>query len=301
MQNSILHGLIYPLPCDPALSMLPTGPHAESTAPLRLLSVVIPARDEEGCIASTVRHLHLELSLQNVPHEIIVVDDGSSDRTWEILNGLRAAIPELAPVRNDGSHGFGRAIIYGLNNMHGDAAVVMMADESDDSRDVVRYWKLLNEGYDCVFGSRFLRGGGVIDYPVIKLWLNRMANLFIRVLFRIRLNDTTNAFKAYRRTVIEGCQPLISPHFNLTVELPLKAIVRGFTWTVIPITWRNRRSGEAKLKIKEMGSRYLFICLYLWLEKSFSRGDYRKRETIQESPSLVEETHVPETASPKAS
>ena len=257
--------------------------------PLHLLSVILPARDEEGCIASTVQHLHLELSLQNVPHEIVVVDDGSSDGTWDILTALRAKLPELAPVQNTGLHGFGRAITYGLSVMRGDAAVVMMADESDDCRDVVRYWRLLNEGYDCVFGSRFMRGGGVIDYPWVKLMLNRMANLFIRTLFGIRLNDTTNAFKAYRRTVIEGCQPLISPHFNLTVELPLKAIVRGYSWTVVPITWRNRRTGEAKLKIKEMGSRYLFICLYLWLEKSFSRGDYRKRETVQE-----------ETPSPKA-
>ena len=252
-------------------------------APLRLLSVVLPARDEAGCIASTVQHLHLELRLQNVPHEIVVVDDGSTDETWNILTALRATVPELAPVQNTGLHGFGRAIVHGLNVMRGDAAVIMMADESDDCRDVVRYWRLLNEGYDCVFGSRFLRGGGVIDYPRIKLMLNRLANFFIRTLFGIRLNDTTNAFKAYRRAVIEGCQPLISPHFNLTVELPLKAIVRGYTWTVVPITWRNRRTGEAKLKIKEMGSRYLFICLYLWLEKSFSRGDYRKRESVQES------------------
>ena len=256
-------------------------------APLRLLSVILPARDEAGCIASTVHHLHLELRLQNVPHEIVVVDDGSSDETWNILTALRATIPELAPVQNTGLHGFGRAIVHGLNAMRGDAAVIMMADESDDCRDVVRYWRLLNEGYDCVFGSRFLRGGGVIDYPRIKLTLNRLANFFIRTLFGIRLNDTTNAFKAYRRTVIEGCQPLISPHFNLTVELPLKAIVRGYTWTVVPITWRNRRTGEAKLKIKEMGSRYLFICLYLWLEKSFSRGDYRKRESVQESPAAA--------------
>ena len=294
MQKSIPRGWIYPLPCDPVVSPPSTRTGAEREAPLRLLSVVIPARDEEGCIASTVQHLHLELRLQNVPHEIIVVDDGSSDRTWQILTDLQSSLPELVPVQNDGPHGFGRAIIFGLNQMRGDAAVVMMADESDDSRDVVRYWRLLNEGYDCVFGSRFLRGGGVIDYPRIKLWLNRAANLFIRVLFRIRLNDTTNAFKAYRREVIEGCRPLIAPHFNFTVELPLKAIVRGFTWTVIPITWRNRRSGQAKLKIKEMGSRYLFICLYLWLEKSFSRGDYRKRETIQESPPLGEIEHAAE-------
>jgi dolichol-phosphate mannosyltransferase len=243
---------------------------------LELLSVVIPARDEEGCVASTVEHLHIELRLRNVPHEIVVVDDGSTDRTWEILQELRSRVATLAPVQNPGPNGFGRAVACGLGAMKGDAVVIMMADESDDCRDVVRYWQKLNEGYDCVFGSRFIRGGGVIDYPKIKLFLNRLANYFLKVLFRIKLNDTTNAFKAYRREVIEGCQPLIEPHFNITVEIPLKAIVRGYTWTTMPITWRNRRSGEAKLKIKEMGSRYLFFCLYIWLEKYFSAGDYRR-------------------------
>jgi dolichol-phosphate mannosyltransferase len=247
-----------------------------SLAPLERLSIVIPARDEEGCIASTVEHLHLELKLKGVPHEIVVVDDGSSDRTWPILNDLAGRISELKPVRNLGAHGFGRAVVCGLNAMTGDAVVVMMADESDDCRDVVRYWTLLNQGWECVFGSRFLPGGGVVDYPRIKLILNRLVNRFIRILFRVPLNDTTNAFKAYRRSVIDGCRPIIAPHFNLTVELPLKAIVRGYSWTVMPVTWRNRRTGEAKLKIKEMGSRYLFIILYAWLEKYFSRGDYRR-------------------------
>jgi dolichol-phosphate mannosyltransferase len=245
--------------------------------PLRLLSVVIPARNEAGCICSTVEHLHVELNIHGVSHEIIVVDDGSNDRTWELLGRLREKIPALNPVQNTVQHGFGRAVIHGLNQMRGDAVVIMMADESDDCRDVVRYWRELNAGYDCVFGSRFMKGGGVIDYPRIKLMINRMANFFLRTLFAIRLNDTTNAFKAYRREVIDGCRPLIAPHFNLTVELPLKAIVRGFSWKVIPITWRNRRTGEAKLKIKEMGSRYLFICLYIWLEKYLSRGDYKKQ------------------------
>jgi dolichol-phosphate mannosyltransferase len=244
---------------------------------LECLSVVIPARDEESCIASTVEHLHVELRLHNIPHEIVVVDDGSADQTWEILNQLKARIDVLFPVQYQGQHGFGRAVICGLDHMKGDAVVVMMADESDDCRDVVRYWQKLNEGWDCVFGSRFVKGGGVIDYPWLKLQINRLANTFLRVLFNINLNDTTNAFKAYRKSVIDGCRPLISPHFNLTVEIPLKSIVRGYSWAVIPITWRNRRTGEAKLKIKEMGSRYLFICLYIWLEKYFSRGDYRKR------------------------
>jgi dolichol-phosphate mannosyltransferase len=227
-----------------------------------------------------VEHLHLELRIRNVPHEIVVVDDGSIDRTWFLLKDLQQRIPELVPLQNAGPHGFGRAIVHGLNHAKGDAVVIMMADESDDCRDVVRYWEKLQEGYDCVFGSRFLRGGGVIDYPWIKWFLNRTANYFIRTLFGIRLNDTTNAFKAYRKEVIDGCHPLIAPHFNLTVELPLKAIVRGFSWTVIPITWRNRRTGRPKLLIKEMGSRYLFICLYVWLEKYFSRGDYRKNDRV---------------------
>lgn len=249
-----------------------------NTPPLQLLSVVIPARNEEGCIRATVEHLDLELRLNQVPHEIIVVDDGSIDSTRAILDEIAQMVPALRPLTNPGPHGFGRAIIYGLDRMNGDAAVIMMADESDDPRDVVRYWHGLNDGFDAVFGSRFIKGGGVIDYPWLKLRLNRLFNRLVRVLFRIRLNDTTNAFKAYRRTAIDGCRPLLAPHFNLTVELPLKTIVRGYSWTVIPITWRNRRSGEAKLKIKEMGSRYLFICLYVWLEKYFSAGDYRKRD-----------------------
>jgi len=253
-------------------------PPASPAEPLRLLSVVIPAHNEQGCIAATVEHLHVELRLRGIEHEIVVVDDGSTDNTWQALEEVRTRIAELNPVRNEGPGGFGRAVITGLDRFRGDAVVVMMADESDDCRDVVRYWEILNEGWDAVFGSRFMRGGGVIDYPSHKLLINRIANLFLRMLFNIRLNDTTNAFKAYRRKVIEGCRPLLSPHFNLTVELPLKTIVRGYSWTVMPITWRNRRSGISKLKIREMGSRYLFITLYCWLEKYFSGGDYRKSE-----------------------
>ncbi|HEX3600832.1 MAG TPA: glycosyltransferase family 2 protein [Lacipirellulaceae bacterium] len=254
---------------------LPSQPNPDAPQ-LTRLSIVIPARDEEGCIAATVEHLHVELRSHNIDHEIVVVDDGSQDRTWEILQSLSARISEVQPVQNLGAHGFGRAVIHGISAAQGDAIVIMMADESDDCRDVVVYWQKLCEGYDAVFGSRFVKGGGVIDYPKIKYAINRLGNLFIKTLFRIRLNDTTNAFKAYRKSTLEGLLPFLSPQFNLTVELPLKTIVRGYSWTVTPITWRNRRTGIAKFKIREMGSRYFFIVCYCWLEKYFSRGDYRK-------------------------
>ena len=153
----------------------------------------------------------------------------------------------------------------------------MMADRSDSPKDLITYWRSIQDGNDCVFGSRFIRGGKVYNYPFVKLIANRVVNTMIRFGFNIQCNDITNAFKMYRREVIEGCKPFISPHFNLTVEIPLKAIVRGYSWTVVPISWKNRTKGVAKLKLREMGSRYFFIIAYLWLEKYFSRGDYRRK------------------------
>ncbi len=242
-----------------------------------LFSVIIPARDEEGSVGTTVRDIHEKLQSKAIPHEIVVVNDGSKDGTWDLLQELANTMPTLRPVNNPGPHGIGRAILFGLDHMRGDAAAIMMADESDSPDDLVRYWELMCEGYECVFGSRFIKGGSTADYPAVKYVLNRLANWFIKIIFHIGLNDTTNAFKAYRSEVIQGCRPLIAPHFNLLVELPLKAIVRGYTWTTCPISWRNRKTGVAKLKIREMGSRYFFIIMYVWLEKFFSRGDYRRQ------------------------
>jgi dolichol-phosphate mannosyltransferase len=153
-----------------------------------------------------------------------------------------------------------------------------MADLSDDPEDLVRFYNKMIEGnYDCVFGSRFSKGGKVYDYPKLKLIINRIANHIVKIIFRLNFNDCTNAFKLYKKSTIEGIKPFLSPHFNLTLELPLKAIVRGYSYTVVPNSWRNRKHGESKLKIREMGSRYFFILLYCLIEKFFSRGDFKKK------------------------
>lgn len=239
-------------------------------------SVVIPARDEEGSIAQTLGGLQEALAGAKVDYELIVVDDASTDSTAEVVAGIASEDPRVRCIPNEGEQGFGMAVRMGLTKFTGDAVAIVMADGSDSPQDVVAYARAIEAGYDCAFGSRFMAGSEVIDYPRYKLVLNRIVNWFIRVLFRHGYNDTTNAFKAYSREVIEASQPLLSKHFNLTVELPLKAITRGCSYTVMPITWTNRAAGESKLRLQEMGSRYLFIVLYVFLESILSRGDYRR-------------------------
>jgi dolichol-phosphate mannosyltransferase len=241
------------------------------------LSVLIPAQNEEGSVAQTVDGVVAALERERIDYEVIVVNDDSNDRTEEIVAELGRANPRVRVHRSHLERGFGNAIRAGLDVFEGDAVAIVMADASDDPNDLVRYHRLLEEGWDCAFGSRFMPGARVHEYPRFKYLINRLANQFIRALFRHRYNDTTNAFKAYKREVIETIQPLLSKHFNLTVEMPLKAIVRGHTYAVVPTSWTNRASGEAKLAMREMGSRYLFIVLYVWLENALSRGDYQVR------------------------
>lgn len=241
------------------------------------LSVIIPSRDESENLPACISEIIDELIKNKILHEVLVIDDGSTDNTHEVVILMIKRYPSIRYIRNEGRNGFGRAVRLGLQKFSGDAVAVIMADRSDSPQDLIKYWNTLKEGYECVFGSRFVPGGQVIDYPKAKLLANRIVNTAIRFAFNIPCNDITNAFKIYRREVIEGCQPFISPHFNLTVEIPLKAIIRGFSWTTIPISWRNRSKGVAKLKLKEMGSRYFFVVAYLWLEKYFSRGDYRRK------------------------
>lgn len=251
-----------------------TQTYTKTTNKKDTLSIVIPAYNEEGCIVDTLNSLSHTLDSEGIPYEILVVNDNSRDRTEELLKQLSSANSRINYINSYYPNGFGFAIRCGLENFKGDVVAIVMADSSDSPNDLVDYYYKLQEGYDCVFGSRFIRNGKVIDYPLHKLVVNRLANLFIQILFGLKLNDTTNAFKIYRREVIEGIFPLISHHFNLTVEMPLKAIIRGYSYDIIPITWQNRKSGISKLKLKEMGSRYLFIVLYAWLEKHLSRGDY---------------------------
>jgi dolichol-phosphate mannosyltransferase len=242
-----------------------------------MLSVIIPAHNEEAVIENTIIKFHEALRQEGIEHEILVINDNSSDKTEEVLRKNASKIKELRYINNNPPNGFGHAVLKGLRNFKGDYVAIVMADLSDDPKDLITYHHEIKKGYDCVFGSRFIKGGKVVNYPLHKLILNRLTNKIIQTLFWINYNDVTNAFKMYSRETIEGLEPIIARQFNLTVELPLKAIVRGHKYKVVPNSWTNRKEGVSKLKIHEMGSRYFFIILYCLLEKWLSRGDYKKK------------------------
>jgi dolichol-phosphate mannosyltransferase len=214
------------------------------------LSVVVPARDEAANVTATVAGIRSALDAAQADFEIVVVDDGSTDETADLVRAAQARDPRVRLVANRAPHGFGHAVRAGLAAAQGDASAIVMADASDDPADIVRYHALLEEGWDCVFGSRFAGGRRVSNYPLPRFLVNRTFNRVVRGIFRHGLDDTTNAFKAYRREVIESVQPLSSGGFELTVELPLKAIARGYRFAVPPVSWTGRSSGASKFPVR---------------------------------------------------
>lgn len=244
---------------------------------LMKLSIIIPAHNEEDSIVRTIEDIVVQLKNEKIAHEIILVNDNSTDNTSLIAESLSKKHAGIKVINRTPPPGFGKAIRDGLDAATGDAIAIVMADMSDDPKDIIKYFRKIEEGYDCVFGSRFIKGSKVVDYPALKLFINRLANAFIQILFLRRENDITNAFKMYRKEVIESCRPFLALYFNMTVELPLKVINRGFKIAQVPISWHGRKSDVSKLRMREMGHKYLFTVLYLWLEKILLKDEIARR------------------------
>ena len=244
------------------------------------LSIIIPAKNEEGNLKETIKEINNILLKNNIQHEIIVINDHSSDATLKILNLLKNNIHELKIINNTRKPGYGLTVRLGLENYSGEIIAIMMADGSDSPKDLIKFYFKSIKNNTCIFGSRFIDGGFTKDYPKLKYVLNRIFNNLVRLIFQIRYNDITNAFKVYTKEAIEGSKPFLSNHFNLTLELPLKIIIRGYNYEVVPNSWRNRKTGISKMKIKEMGSRYIFILFYCLIEKLLTKNDYKKNRYI---------------------
>jgi dolichol-phosphate mannosyltransferase len=238
------------------------------------LSIVIPAFNEEKTIADCIHGLQTCLrDTHKIPYEIIVVNDNSTDATEGIVRAEIAEDRAVHIVNRTPPGGFGRAIRSGMEAVKGDIVVVYMADLSDSPDDVVAYYRKIREGYDCVFGSRFIKGSEVENYPTVKLIVNRVVNRCIQVMFWTRFNDLTNAFKAYRTAVIRDCGPYRACHFNLTLEMSLGALIRDYHIAQIPTRWHGRTWGSSNLRLGEMGRRYLSTLLMMFFQRHLIADD----------------------------
>lgn len=230
-------------------------------------SLVIPAYNEQMNILPTIRQLVVPLRREKIPFELVIVNDNCTDETEAVVRAEQAAIPEIKIVNRTLPRGFGRAVRSGLENATGQVVALVMADLSDDPEDVVRCYRKIEEGYDCVFGSRFIPGSSVTNYPPIKLVVNRLVNRMMQIMFMTKHNDLTNAFKVYRDHVIRAILPLQASHFNITIELSLSALIRRYKIASLPISWNGRTWGQSNLKLRSMGRRYLATLLSIWFER----------------------------------
>ena len=247
-----------------------------------LFSVVMPAHNEAGLVTATLEELHAALAAAEIPHELVVVDDASQDGTGELLDALAQRLPEVRVIHRQAPPGVGRAVRAGLSAIRGDAAVIVMADGSDRPADICAYYRLLQQGYDAVFGSRFVPGGSVEGYPPVKLLVNRVGNSVMRLLFGRSENDLSNALKAYRTYVLRAVEPLQADHFEIFVELPLKALAVGARVATVPVEWHGRRAGASKLKLAKQVPRYAAVILRLWLSRrSFA---HRLQRPVEVAP-----------------
>lgn len=245
----------------------------ESTAAPQL-SIVIPAYNEQENIGPCLDELMNYLVDQcDIDTEVIVVNDNSQDETEREVLARRERWPRIRLVRRTPPGGFGRAIRSGLQFVRGEVVVIYMADRSDHPEDARRYFDAIQEGYDCVFGSRFVPGAEVKRYPKVKLWVNRIVNHAIQWMFWTQMNDLTNAFKAYRRDVVDRCGPYRSCHFNITLEMSLSALISGYKIKEIPIKWEGRTWGSTNLRMREMGRRYLCTLLMLFFQRVLMSDD----------------------------
>jgi dolichol-phosphate mannosyltransferase len=238
-----------------------------------LYSIIVPAHNEGENVCRTLHALADALSGGGIPFEIVVVDDNSSDNTAEAVLDCANKIPQVRLVRNTGPNGLGRAVRFGLEHYQGDVVAIVMADSSDAPGDVVRCYRKIEEGYDCAFGSRFIEGSVVTAFPPVKLVANRIVNQMLRLMFLTRHNDLTNAFKVYRREVIDGIKPLRAAHFNITIEMSLSTLIRGYSIATLPISWSGRTWGQSNLRLREMGRRYLCTLLKIWFERLLIHDD----------------------------
>ncbi|MDC0328413.1 glycosyltransferase family 2 protein [Candidatus Pelagibacter sp.] len=230
------------------------------------ISIIIPVFNEIDQLKFTIKKLtYLKKKIKNI--EIIFIDDFSNDDSNQYIKDYSKK-NSLIKIFKNKKKGLGSAIREGIIKSKNEYVCIFMCDMSDDINDLVKYYKIINkEKKDAIFGTRFSKFSKVRNYPLLKLFLNRLSNYMIKLIFMSKYNDFTNAFKIYKRKTLLELFPIVSENFNVFLELPLKIISRNYSYKIIPINWNGRKHGVSKFKIKEVGSMYIFTLLYCLLER----------------------------------
>jgi len=223
------------------------------------LSIIIPAHNEEESIAQVIARIEEKISLA---HEIVVVNDHSCDRTADIVKDLSMQYKNnIRLVENLGNAGFANALMTGFTNTNMDIVVPVMADLCDDIDTINRMYEKALEGFDVICGSRYMRGGIRLGGSRLKGFLSSFAGRSLYYLLGIPTHDIANAFKMYRKKVIDDIE-LKAKGFDISMEIPLKAHYSGYKITEVPTVWRERTKGKSSFKIFKLLPDYLK--LYSW-------------------------------------
>ncbi len=235
--------------------------NSEVKEKLLKVSLVIPAHNEKENLRALFSLL-IENRMNNVNLELVLVDDCSSDGTSELIDSLSKRFRFVRGVHRDLKPSFGLAMQSGFEVASGDVIIPLMGDLSDDPHDLPKLIQKFSEGYDVVFGSRFIKGGNTKNYPPIKLIFNRLFNLFIKLIFNTQFKDVTNAFKAYRKEVLKDIS-IESSGFEICVELPIKAHLMGCRIIEVPVSWSGRTWGMSKFNYWRLGVSYILMATKL--------------------------------------
>ena len=230
----------------------------------RLLSIVVPAHNEKENLEILLKSILSSIEPSNIDYEILIIDDNSTDGTGKLSDEVASKNKRIRVVHRKGGASFGKSIKARFDVAEGDAIVPLMGDLSDDPADILGLLSALDKGFDIAVGSRFLSGSSVEGYPKLKMLANRSFNIFAATIFNLKIKDLTNAFKIYRREVLDSIE-IESEGFEINVEIPLKAHLLGFTMIEVPVHWRGRERGVSKLKLGQMGPRYARVVLELFL------------------------------------
>lgn len=219
-------------------------------------SLIIPFKNEIEYVWMTMNTVHAYLSEHGIDFELIAVDD-SSDGTWELLQSFTKSHRSVIAVKGGTPAGYGRALQIGFRRATGDILIPFNGDLSDSLEDVLTYIRLIEEeDYEMVFGSRFMNGSKVSGATVLKSFISRLGNYFLRILYQSKCTDLTNSFKAYKKVVIEDIKPT-AQGYNIGMEIALSGILHKYHYTTIPVAWSGREYGRSKMSILKSIPKYL--------------------------------------------